>query len=55
MRAALEEKARYYARWISETEVYRANNLQRAKEYLQDESVKLVRFEMNATHKIVDI
>ena len=55
MHSALQEKARYYATRIATTEASRSRNLSRAKEYLDDKEVKLVKFTMSSEHSIVDI
>jgi len=52
---ALEERARYYALRIAQTEIFRASNWERAKEYLEDEQITLVKFEMSTYHPKVDI
>ena len=53
--SALQEKARYYATRIATTEASRSRNLSRAKEYLDDKKVKLVKFTMSTGHSIIDI
>ena len=54
-RVALEEKARYYATRIADTESHRAKNLARAKSYLEDDEIQLVRYRMSSRHPVVDI
>lgn len=55
LKVALEEKSRYYATRIADTESYRARNLSRAKEYLEDEDVEFVKFTMSSRHPMMDI
>ncbi len=55
MWVALQERARYYANRIAKTEAHRANMLSRAKEYMEDEEVQYVRYEMSSGHPKVDI
>ena len=52
---ALQEKARYYANRIADTESHRARNLARAKDYLEDDDIEFVKFRMSSGHKITDI
>ena len=52
---ALQERARYYATRIAKTEAHRSQMVSRAKEYLEDKDVELVRFEMSASHPRTDI
>jgi len=52
---AMNEKMRYYATRIAITELHRATMAQRAKEYLDDNDVEYVRFEMSSSHPKVDI
>ena len=55
IKIALEEKARYYAKRIADTEIHRATTLKRAKEYFDDKEIEFVRFEMSARHPKIDI
>lgn len=55
MRAAVDEKARYYAMRIADTETRRAVNLSRMYEYLNDDSIELVKYEMAPSHTVCDI
>ena len=55
MWVALQEKSRYYANRIAQTEGARSRNLSRAVEYMEDDEVEYVKFEMSSAHKIVDI
>jgi len=54
-KVALEEKARYYATRIAETETQRSINLARAKKYIEDEEVELVKYEISSLHPMTDI
>ena len=49
------EKIRYYAERIAKTELHRATMTKRAKEYLKDDEVEFVRFEMSSSHPKIDI
>ena len=55
LQIALEEKSRYYATRIADTESNRARNLSRAKEFLEDKDVKFVKFTMSSRHPMMDI
>ena len=55
LKVALEEKARYYATRIADTESHRARNLSRANEYLNDEELEYVKLQMSQSHKFTDI
>ena len=55
MWVALQEKSRYYANRIAQTEGARSRNLNRAVEYMEDDEIEYVKFEMSSAHKIVDI
>jgi len=55
MHSALQERARYYANRIAQTEAARSRNLSRAKEYFDDDEIKLVKFTMSSAHSIMDI
>jgi len=46
---------RYYAERIAKTELHRATMAKRAKEYIEDDEVEFVRFEMSSSHPKVDI
>ncbi|BAF69580.1 hypothetical protein [Nitratiruptor sp. SB155-2] len=55
LRTAIEEKARFYANRIAQTEIFRAKNWQNAIEYLEDDEVEFVKFEMSSSHPKTDI
>jgi len=55
LKAAVEEKARYYAQRIAQTEIFRAKNYKNAVQYLRDDEIALVRYEMSSSHPKVDI
>ncbi|BCD59621.1 MULTISPECIES: hypothetical protein [unclassified Nitratiruptor] len=55
LRVAIEEKARFYANRIAQTEIFRAKNWQNAVEYLEDDEVEFVKFEMSSSHPKTDI
>lgn len=55
LKVALEEKSRYYASRIADTEHHRAVNLARAKEYIDDPEVEFVKHSMSSRHPMVDI
>jgi len=55
IRVALEEKSRYYATRIADTEHHRAVNMARAKSYLDDSEIEFVKHQMNSRHPMVDI
>ncbi len=55
IKTAYHEKIRYYANRIAKTETHRAMMSKRAMEYLEDEEVEFVRFEMSAAHPKMDI
>lgn len=55
IKVALEERARYYANRIAETETYRASSLADAKEILNDKDIKFVKHRLSTRHKITDI
>jgi len=55
LKVALEEKSRYYANRIADTEHHRAANLARAKEYIDDAEVEYVKHSMSSRHPMVDI
>lgn len=55
VKVALEEKARYYANRIAQTEQARAKNLARAKEYLDDPDIEMVKYRMSSLHPVTDI
>ncbi len=52
---AVQEKMRYYANRIAETEAHRALMSKRAYEYLHDKRLKLVRYRMSVSHPKMDI
>jgi hypothetical protein len=55
IKTAYYEKMRYYAKRIADTETHRAAMSKRAREYLNDENIEFVRFEMSAAHPKIDI
>ena len=55
LKVALEEKSRYYATRIADTEHHRAVNMARAKSYLDDDEIEFVKHQMNSRHPMVDI
>ena len=55
LKVVLEEKSRYYAKRIADTESYRARNLARAKEYMQDDEIEFVKFQLSSRHPMRDI
>jgi hypothetical protein len=55
IKTAYHEKMRYYAKRIADTETHRALMTKRAYEYLNDENIEFVRFEMSSRHPKVDI
>jgi len=55
LKTAVEEKARFYANRIAQTEIFRAKNYQNAIEYLEDEEIEFVKFEMSSHHPKADI
>lgn len=55
LKVALEEKSRYYAKRIADTESHRARNLARAKEYMQDDEIEFVKFQISSRHPMTDI
>jgi len=55
VKVAIEEKSRYYANRIAQTETHRARTSKRAMEYLEDDEVKFVKYRMSSKHKITDI
>ncbi len=55
LRVAVEEKARFYANRIAQTEIFRAKNYKNAALYLQDDEIEFVRYEMSLYHPKRDI
>jgi len=55
LKTHLEEKSRYYANRIAQTEQQRAITLSMAKEYLNDEEIEFMKFRMSSRHPMVDI
>lgn len=55
MWVALQEKSRYYASRIAQTEGARSRNLSRAVEYMDDDEIEYVKFKMSSAHRITDI
>ncbi len=55
IRVALEEKSRYYAKRIADTEHHRAVNIARAKSYIEDDELEFVKHQMNSRHPMIDI
>ncbi|WP_281950268.1 hypothetical protein [Nitrosophilus kaiyonis] len=54
-KTAVEEKARFYANRIAQTEIFRAKNWQNAVEYFEDDEVEFVKYEMSSYHPKKDI
>ena len=52
---ATQEKARYYANRIAQTEIHRASMSKWAKEMLEDDEVEFVKYRLSTAHKIKDI
>jgi len=50
LKVALEEKSRYYANRIADTESNRAKNLSRADEFMKDDDIELVKWSMSSRH-----
>jgi hypothetical protein len=55
MKVALEERQRYYANRISQTELARAYSDEKAREFMGDPSLTVLQWRMSATHPKVDI
>ena len=55
MKAALYEKSRFYAVRIAETEIHRARMSARALDYLNDNEVEFVKYELSSSHPKTDI
>ena len=55
MYVAVQEKARYYANRIAQTEISRASNSKWAKEMLEDEEIEFVKYRLSTAHRIKDI
>lgn len=52
---AANERMRYFANRIAQTELHRAYSDQQAREFMADKSVEVVQVKMSATHPKVDI
>lgn len=55
LNVAFEERMRYHANRIAQTELHRAWAGQQAEEIMTDETIEVVKFEMSATHPRTDI
>jgi hypothetical protein len=55
IKTAYHEKMRYYAKRIADIETHRAKMTKRAYEYLNDENIEFVKFQMSVHHPKVDI
>jgi len=55
LKVAYEEKARYYAKRIAETELARAYSISEAREIMADDGVKYVQWLMSPQHPVEDI
>jgi hypothetical protein len=52
---AVQERYRYFANRIAQTELARAQNEQIAREIMADDAIEVVQFRMSASHPAVDI
>lgn len=52
---AVQERYRYFANRIAQTELARAQNDQRAREIMADDEIQAVRFQLSATHPKMDL
>lgn len=52
---AVQERYRYFANRIAQTELARAQNNQRAREIMADDEIQAVRFQMSVTHPAYDL
>ncbi|MGQ9815609.1 MAG: hypothetical protein ACUVR3_10760 [Candidatus Roseilinea sp.] len=55
MKTAVQERYRYFANRIAQTELARVQNRQRARELMADKEIEVVRYQMSATHPAPDI
>ncbi len=55
LRVAYEEKTRYFAKRIAETELARAFSIETAREIMADDAVKYVQWRMSPNHPVEDI
>ncbi len=55
LRVAVEERYRYFANRIAQTELARAQNAERARELLAEDAIEVVRYQMSATHPKPDL
>ena len=55
IKVAFEEKLRYFATRIAQTELHRAYAIEQAKEYFLDGDVDFVKWELSITHPVEDI
>jgi len=53
--SALEEKTKFYAQRIAQTETFRAINYAQMADYYQKDYVEFVKFELSTHHKVRDI
>ena len=55
LKVVTEEKSRYYANRIAQTETQRAKSLADAKDMMDDDEIEFIKHEMSSLHKIYDI
>jgi len=55
LRVAVEERYRYFANRIAQTELARAHTEQRARELIADDNIEVVQYRMSQTHPRADI
>jgi len=55
LRVAVEERYRYFANRIAQTELARAHTEQRARELIADDNIEVVQYRMSQTHPRIDI
>jgi hypothetical protein len=55
LQTAVEERYRYFANRIAQTELARAQNDRIARELMADDEVEVVRFQMSVTHPEIDV
>jgi hypothetical protein len=55
LEVAVQERYRYFANRIAQTELARAHNEQIARELMADDEVEVVRFQMSVTHPEIDV
>ena len=55
LQVAVEERYRYFANRIAQTELARVHTEQRARELLADDNIEVVQYRMSQTHRVTDI